>query len=156
MPGPAATPTALKELFGNPGRRGLNELEPRPELGLPDPPEWLSDGAKALWPGFAQVLSDMKVLTTADQAALAVLCMDFELLIKLAKDVEMNGMIQAVLTKSGDIMERKRPAVDALAETSRRVMSHLGQFGLTPAARSKVSMTTGDDAVDALIAKYVS
>lgn len=156
MPGPQPTPTNLKLLFGNPGKRALPENEPMPELGIPDVPDWLSGDGQKLWPTFATMLNDMKVLTTADQAALAILCEDFATFIALAKDIQCGGRYQTVMTKSGDVMERKRPVVDDLDSTIRRCMSHLREFGLTPAARTKVAVTTGDDAADALIKKYMS
>ena len=39
--GPKHTPTKLKPLKGNPGRRPLNEGEPEPEVRLPNPPSHL-------------------------------------------------------------------------------------------------------------------
>ncbi len=43
------TPTRLKLLGGNPGKRPLNLDEPQPEPTLPEPPAHLSDEAKAEW-----------------------------------------------------------------------------------------------------------
>ena len=42
-------PTAIKALTGNPGKRPLNHQEPIPPGVIGDPPEHLSDGAKAAW-----------------------------------------------------------------------------------------------------------
>ena len=42
-------PTALKVLKGNPGRRPLNEDEPKPEVLLPRPPAHLSPVARREW-----------------------------------------------------------------------------------------------------------
>jgi P27 family predicted phage terminase small subunit len=39
--GPAPTPTHLRILKGNPGKRPLNKAEPKPEKGPVDPPDWL-------------------------------------------------------------------------------------------------------------------
>ena len=43
------TPTTLKELKGNPGRRPLNEAEPKPAARLPSPPAHLSRSARREW-----------------------------------------------------------------------------------------------------------
>ena len=42
-------PTALKELEGNPGKRPLNDREPKPEKKAPPCPKWLNDDAKKEW-----------------------------------------------------------------------------------------------------------
>ena len=43
------TPTALKVLEGNPGKRKLNDNEPRPEKKAPSCPKWLEPEAFARW-----------------------------------------------------------------------------------------------------------
>ena len=39
--GRKTTPTKLKLLKGNPGKRGLNKDEPEPDVRLPNPPSHL-------------------------------------------------------------------------------------------------------------------
>ena len=43
------TPTAIKELEGNPGKRPMNSAEPRPEKKAPPCPKWLEPEAKKEW-----------------------------------------------------------------------------------------------------------
>ena len=43
------TPSAIKALEGNPGKRALNEREPRPEKKAPSCPKWLEPEAKKEW-----------------------------------------------------------------------------------------------------------
>ena len=40
------TPTAMKLLEGNPGKRKLNDKEPRPEKKAPSCPKWLEPEGK--------------------------------------------------------------------------------------------------------------
>ena len=49
MPGPKPKPTHLKVVEGNPGRRKLNDKEPKPRGNLYDPPDWLTDAQRAGW-----------------------------------------------------------------------------------------------------------
>ena len=49
MPGRKRTPTHLKIVAGNPGRRPLNENEPRPSGNLDTAPEWLTEAQKECW-----------------------------------------------------------------------------------------------------------
>jgi P27 family predicted phage terminase small subunit len=67
-------PTALKVLEGNPGKRGLNQSEPKPPEGPVKAPNWLRGRGRTAWKWIAPVLEPMGVLTTADTHALALLC----------------------------------------------------------------------------------
>ena len=53
------TPTALKVLEGNPGKRKLNDNEPRPEKKAPSCPKWLEPEAKKEWRRLAKKMEQM-------------------------------------------------------------------------------------------------
>ena len=112
--------------------------EPKPKRGIPAPPEHLSEGARAAWGRFSSILDGMGVLTEADPAALEQLCETYAEVVALRADIAANGRFQTVLTKSGDQMERLRPAYSALMDADRRLKGWLVEFGKTPAARAKV------------------
>ena len=78
--GPAPKPTAIKRLEGNPGKRKLNETEPKPTMGVPECPDYLDDVAKKEWGRLTTILTAMKVLTEADYIALANLCQAYSTL----------------------------------------------------------------------------
>lgn len=42
-------PIAIKELEGNPGKRPLNDAEPKPVRKAPPCPKWLEPEAKKEW-----------------------------------------------------------------------------------------------------------
>ena len=44
------TPTAIKELEGNPGKHKINEAEPKPEKKAPPCPKWLEPEAGGGYP----------------------------------------------------------------------------------------------------------
>ena len=67
-------PTAIKELEGNPGKRPLNEAEPKPEHKAPPCPKWLEPEAKKEWRRLSKQLEAIGVLTEVDQAAFASYC----------------------------------------------------------------------------------
>ena len=64
-------PTAIKELEGNPGKRPLNEAEPKPVKKAPSCPKWLEPEAKKEWRRLSKQLEQSGVLTEVDQAAFA-------------------------------------------------------------------------------------
>lgn len=77
MMGRPNKPTALKTLEGNPGKRPLNENEPKPEPGLPDPPPSLCDIALAEWNERGPGLARIGVITEVDAAIFAAYCQAF-------------------------------------------------------------------------------
>ena len=55
------TPTAIKELEGNPGKRPLNEAEPKPAKKAPLCPKWLEPEAKKEWRRLSKQLEQIGV-----------------------------------------------------------------------------------------------
>jgi hypothetical protein len=47
--GPRPEPSSLKLLKGNPGKRPLNEREPKPPAGAPEAPAHLDEEARREW-----------------------------------------------------------------------------------------------------------
>ena len=145
MPGPRPTPTYLKLLRGNPGRRPINKNEPKPEIPAkqPSPPAWLSDYAIEEWKRVAPELWRINLLTKVDVVTFAMYCEAYarwrtaeEVLARMAaNDPVWRGLI--VKSKAGTAME------NPLAYTSRRAAQEMlrcaGEFGMTPAARSRIN-----------------
>lgn len=67
-------PTALKILEGNPGKRPLNESEPKPEKKAPKCPSWLEPEAKKEWRRMSKILQELGILTQIDASAFAGYC----------------------------------------------------------------------------------
>lgn len=74
MRGRRPKPTRLKVLTGNPGKRALNEAEPRPEPEIPDCPPELGPIARREWERLVAELAPLRILTQLDRAALATYC----------------------------------------------------------------------------------
>src|SRR5262245_51068611 len=75
--GPAAKPTALKVLQGNPGHEALNTREPKPAPIAPKCPSWLDADAKREWKRVAPELEKLGLLTQVDMVALAGYCQSY-------------------------------------------------------------------------------
>ena len=71
------TPTAIKELEGNPGKRKLNENEPKPEKKAPSCPKWLDKEARKEWHRLAKKMEAIGILTEVDMAAFAAYCQSY-------------------------------------------------------------------------------
>lgn len=153
MPGRKRKPTAIKLVTGNPGRRPLNPDEPQGDRGVPTCPEHLSKRGKSTFRRLGKLLDEMGVITKGDGLALEMLVSAYEeyrdardLIHDAASEkafegqtVEMkDGLIYKSFTQNGVIL-RAHPANAIATNAWRRVMSGISEFGLTPAARSKVN-----------------
>jgi len=70
MKGIPPTPTKLKLLMGNPGRRPLNDQEPQPLRSIPECPSRLTEEEREVWNVVSRKLYDMGVLTEVDDISL--------------------------------------------------------------------------------------
>lgn len=134
MRGRKPTPTAIKQLEGNPGKRPLNENEPIPDSKMPRCPQWLEEEAKKEWHRLAKQMNDMGVLTDVDRDAFASYCQSYARWKEAEEFLTQHGTI--VKTQSG--YWQTVPQV-AIAQTYMKIMNKVAeQFGLTPAARSRI------------------
>ena len=110
-------PTALKVLEGNPGKRRLNDNEPRPDKKAPSCPKWLEG-----------------VLTEVDMAVFAGYCQAYARWKEAEEFITQHGTI--VRTPSG--YWQTVPQV-SIAQTYLKIMNRFAeQFGLTPSSRSRI------------------
>lgn len=128
------TPTAIKELEGNPGKRPLNKNEPKPMKKAPPCPKWLEPEAKKEWRRLAKKMEQLGVLTEVDMAAFAGYCQAYARWKEAEEFITQHGSI--LRTKSGYV--QPVPQV-SIAQTYLKIMNRFAeQFGLTPAARSRI------------------
>lgn len=144
MPRPVK-PTALKELDGtiNRNKQRLNPYEPRLPPGTPDQDlDHLSPEARELWPTLVDVLRELGVLTKADGSSLYTMAEDLADLVRYRRlQQELASPFYETETEGGSIMIRPHPVHALVDSADKRWMAWASQFGLTPAARTKVVAT---------------
>jgi P27 family predicted phage terminase small subunit len=139
-------PTAVKKVQGNPGKRKLNKSEPRPRAGMPQMPHGMPAEAQAEWKRLTPILMKMGVLTVADGPALAAYCKLHAQVLMAEAAIKKYGIIDAHFDDdTGVAVLKKNPAVSIKAESLRLMKAFLLEFGLTPASRSKLTITEGRD-----------
>lgn len=111
------TPTAIKNLSGNAGRRPMTVNEPMPPIGAPACPVWLTGDALEEWHRIVPALDRLGMLTSVDGAVLIGHCVTF-------------GEIAATV-KAGEPLK---------ASLLGQMRSFAVELGLTPAARAKLSI----------------
>ncbi len=144
----AKLPTAIKKLTGTyqPARDVPDALDNtgvapvgHPELIAHD------DVAIERYHQLIVHVTQMKVISQEDDFALALLAMRLVEVERSSAVIRIHGTTYQTKTKQGDLMWRARPEVAMRNEAMRHAQSLLNEFGLTPAARSRVSAKSNDD-----------
>jgi len=130
-PGRKPTPTNLKLLRGNPGRRPMNAAEPEADSSEPSCPSWLDKEAKAEWKRVVASLRGMRLLSKTDRAALAGFCQQWSLFVKTSK-------LLSDLKELASMQEAKRVA-SINSDAYKNYTRICCEFGLTPSARTRLT-----------------
>lgn len=144
--GPPPEPTALKKLKGNPGKRPLNENEPKPSepVKAKSPYDYLLPEAKKEWKTLAPILIRMGVLTEVDWEAFGAMCQNYAMYLNIdaeyRKSVVDRGQL-LVKTPTGYVM--KNPIINARSQAYDLWRRSMGDFGLTPTSRQRLVVTQG-------------
>lgn len=154
MAGRKRIPEHLKVVRGTdrPDRR--NDAAPTPVQVRPPMPITLSGVARDNWDRFCTVLEGMGVLTVADEFALEQLVEVYAEWRTAMEVVACEGTHYETTTAGGGSLVRAHPAVAMRSDAARRLQSLMSEFGLTPASRSKVSVSQGDGVKDDPAARY--
>ena len=137
MRGRKPKPTRLKVLTGNPGKRSLNQAEPRPEAAVPECPAELGPAARREWDRLVAQLEPLNLLTQLDRAALGAYCAAYGLWAEATEAIQKYGL----MVKSPSGFPIQSPYL-AIANRQAEIMMRIAaEFGFTPASRSRVRTT---------------
>lgn len=131
---PAAT--HLKILRGNPGKRALNQSEPKPAGDLLDAPEWMSEGQKAGW-NYAIENSPRGLLKKLDRSVLVAWVVSEDLHRQATGMVEKYGLLTKTPSTGAPMQSPYLPIVSKQAQIMLRAAE---QLGFSPSSRSRVQM----------------
>jgi P27 family predicted phage terminase small subunit len=142
MRGRKPTPTKLKVLAGNPGKRPLNDKEPKPTLPLPSPPAVLKGAALAEWKRVCGELESLGLLTGLDVAVLAGYCVACSMWDDAVGKIEKMGTM--IRTTNGNIIQN--PAVGIANRQYELILKASSVLGLDPSTRSRMKIEkTGEE-----------
>ena len=135
-PGRKPTPTKLKLVRGNPGKRKINKRETQPESEIPDCPTELNAIARREWKRVSAILHRNGLISLLDRAALSAYCSAYARYIywegKLAKKPEL--AIQKLGTKEKPY-QIVAPAFTIMKQSMKDMNSFLAKFGMSPSDR---------------------
>lgn len=138
------TPTALKALSGNPGKRELNKNEPKPAARIPPCPKHLNKEAKAEWRRISKELAVLGLLTMVDRAALAAYCQSWARWVAAEEELAKPDVKMVEVTDKG--YHHPNPWIGIANQAMKQMRGFLGEFGMTPSSRSKVTVATQSEA----------
>ena len=174
-------PTVLKQITGTRRRDRDNPAEPQPPVLLPGtrPPSWLRGARRRrAWVELVELLTAQRLLTTLDQAALALLVDAYGDYLEAGDLVageacglcglpvksrvpcasprpghEGGRRYYTTRTKEGSLMIRPHPAMAIRAEARKAMLAVLDRFGMNPAAKTRVAVIQDveDDPMDRLL-----
>jgi len=146
--GPAPKPTALKLVGGNPGGRPLNTREPIPPPGEPDLPVFTDERARLVWQQLVPRLARIGLARSIDGHALERYCVLLVRWRDAAAFVDKNQPTYPVRAEGKDgrpgriILVREFPQAAAERKLNQQLLALEREFGLTPAARSRINVET--------------
>jgi P27 family predicted phage terminase small subunit len=148
--GRKALPTAVKELRGNPGRRPLNDKEPKSERLSERVPRNLSPLAAYFWRKYVVKLIHMGVATEVDEPALILMAEHWSMARQALTEINTQGL--STVDEAG--LPRKHPLLQVWRDNSAAFRGYASEFGMTASSRSKVRIEPEDQLsmADALFA----
>ena len=150
--GPKPTPIALQLVRGDPRQRGKAALaaaldeQVRPKVAIPSCPAHLRDEARAEWDRITVHLEQLGLITEIDRAALAAYCSTWADYVWAENRIaELNAAAADATGERGRVwdtpsgykqisvpMQIRNRALEMMAK-------YLAEFGMSPAARSRVT-----------------
>lgn len=149
MDGRKPIPTNLKLLAGNPGKRRLNDKEPKPKLQLPECPRHLKGEARREWKRMGTRLLAHRLVTELDGPALAGYCTAWAIYVAASAKLCKSGIALTLKAPSGYPMVS--PYLAIVNQALKQMRAFLVEFGMTPSSRSRVTAAEPDGDDDDLL-----
>ena len=136
-------PTAMKRLLGNPGRRPLNDREPKPRQVMPAMPAHVKadDEARREWKRMGKRLHKLGLVTEIDASALAAYCIAWSRWVRAEEELREEGL--TITTSTGRLV--RNPLLLAASDAMSQMLKLMVEFGMTPSSRSKVTTTSAKE-----------
>ena len=145
MKGRKPTPTHLKLVMGNPGKRKINHDEPKTEYKTPEMPSVLADSiAQEHWSYIVAELESMGTLAHSDMGIITAAALAWNRMVRAEERLrEMSekkggGYIEVIPTKAGNVI--MNPIV-RVANTARvEFVKYCAELGLSPTSRTRIKV----------------
>lgn len=131
-------PTELKKLEDNPGKRPLNENEPKPQEEMLKCPGHIKDNpiAKEEWDRIIPELYILGLLTTVDKVALEIYCTQYSIYRDAIEVIKIKGLTTTNIRNG----IKANPSIAIAREAAKIIKAICVEFGLTPSSRGRISL----------------
>lgn len=163
MKGRKPTPTHLRVIAGTEKPKHDPASEPQPKRAKrPKAPDHLNAATAAIWDQVVKELDSISILTSVDVFAVEILASaisDHRTAVQQLADnaashiadeeagveptYSANGHYYRVVATSGSLTWKAHPAQALKSDADRRIRGWCAEFGLTPAARTRLTVGTG-------------
>jgi P27 family predicted phage terminase small subunit len=142
--GRAPTPNVIRLAAGNPGRRPINQNEPKPPPARPEPPAHLGATAKAEWQRVVGQLFDCGLMTALDTPMLMAYCDAFGRYVEASRTMEelarADPVTRGVLVRTANGNPIMNPVLCTLRSSRGDMARFAVEFGMSPASRSRINV----------------
>lgn len=144
--GPRPVPSHLKLLRGNPSKTAVNKREPQPRTdpALPSAPEVLGKYAAEEWHRVVVELRYMKLLASADLRLLAAYCQHYAIWRQAVETFNATGDhfddLHRLVVRNDKGNASANPLLGIISKAAADMLRYASEFGLTPSARSRISV----------------
>ena len=136
--GPAPKPAKALRLAGSVLAAARESAEPPSDEVLPECPSWLDDVGRAAWNDWLPRIAAMKIMSSGDRDALALMCDTWSRYLEARKRLAEEGEVIRVEGGDGRVTVKRNPWSAVLAEHGDRLRRMMSEFGLTPVGRARI------------------
>jgi P27 family predicted phage terminase small subunit len=140
-------PTAVLKLTGRYRADRHQGVEPEPPTAIPSPPKILKGEALAEWDRITRMLAEAHCIAELDRGPLVAYCLEW------AKYIKANNrlrIIRSMLAESTKGTKMPHPLLRISDRALANMLRICQEFGLTPAARSRLDIEAGSSTEDPL------
>lgn len=123
------------------GPKPKDKKNTTPLKGIPDPPVHLDKVARSHWKKVARLIDDSGLLSEIDVFALEQYCDLYSTWRKAKEKVEVEG--EVIIARNG--YSQQNPWYVTKVQVMKDMKSFITMFGLSPAARSKLTPTEAEE-----------
>lgn len=142
-------PTEQKILEGNPGKRAINNKEPKPKTKIPPCPSHLKGEARKEWNRVTKELLTLKIISEIDRAALVAYCTAWGMYVKACGKLEKQS--EVMISDLGGLYQN--PWVAVRNKAMEQILKFSSEFGMTPSSRARLKVETPTEEEE--MAKYL-
>jgi P27 family predicted phage terminase small subunit len=139
-------PDEIKQMRGTLRKHRVNadQIQPEKITEMNEVPEFLNKYGRVFYKKYFKLFSDMGILATTDLESLALMAAEYGKYYECQMAIKSEGYVTRGTNKQGASYEMTNPHIAISNAAFKNYTALLIKFGLSPADRSRVSVTKED------------